>query len=113
MGPIASKQQAWQTRRQFRRADKALFDEFQAFQKSIALSHWWMQEFANLTGGLRFHGAATSDYGNCGSQAFSARNRTDRKSTRLNSSHQIISYAVFCLKKKKHEQHRSTVKIVG
>src|SRR5947208_17007839 len=27
--------------------------------------------------------------------------RPDRKSTRLNSSHQIISYAVFCLKKKK------------
>src|SRR5947208_11648647 len=26
--------------------------------------------------------------------------RADRKSTRLNSSHQIISYAVFCLKKK-------------
>src|SRR3954462_16043624 len=26
--------------------------------------------------------------------------RTDRKSTRLNSSHTIISYAVFCLKKK-------------
>src|SRR5258708_29225089 len=28
-------------------------------------------------------------------------NLGDRKSTRLNSSHQIISYAVFCLKKKK------------
>src|SRR5258708_26124829 len=28
----------------------------------------------------------------------------DRKSTRLNSSHQIISYAVFCLKKKKNKQ---------
>src|SRR5947208_12111730 len=27
----------------------------------------------------------------------------DRKSTRLNSSHQIISYAVFCLKKKKQK----------
>src|SRR5438132_8485836 len=26
--------------------------------------------------------------------------RTDRKSTRLNSSHTVISYAVFCLKKK-------------
>ena len=26
---------------------------------------------------------------------------TDRKSTRLNSSHTVISYAVFCLKKKK------------
>src|SRR5258708_14091196 len=29
--------------------------------------------------------------------------RQDRKSTRLNSSHQIISYAVFCLKKKKNK----------
>src|SRR5258708_31921167 len=29
--------------------------------------------------------------------------RRDRKSTRLNSSHQIISYAVFCLKKKKKQ----------
>src|SRR5204863_5876639 len=29
--------------------------------------------------------------------------RRDRKSTRLNSSHVEISYAVFCLKKKKHE----------
>src|SRR2546422_6232900 len=29
--------------------------------------------------------------------------RTDRKSTRLNSSHGYISYAVFCLKKKKHK----------
>src|SRR5258708_18417101 len=31
----------------------------------------------------------------------------DRKSTRLNSSHQIISYAVFCLKKKNRESRRS------
>src|SRR5258708_22079301 len=30
-------------------------------------------------------------------------NVADRKSTRLNSSHQIISYAVFCLKKKKNQ----------
>src|SRR3989440_811178 len=29
--------------------------------------------------------------------------RSDRKSTRLNSSHDQISYAVFCLKKKKEE----------
>src|SRR5258708_9510298 len=29
----------------------------------------------------------------------------DRKSTRLNSSHQIISYAVFCLKKKKKDKY--------
>src|SRR2546430_5656024 len=31
----------------------------------------------------------------------------DRKSTRLNSSHSQISYAVFCLKKKKETSHRS------
>src|SRR5688572_30879321 len=30
--------------------------------------------------------------------------RTDRKSTRLNSSHSQISYAVFCLKKKKKKK---------
>src|SRR5256885_10936353 len=30
--------------------------------------------------------------------------RTDRKSTRLNSSHLVISYAVFCLKKKKNKK---------
>src|SRR5438034_7218974 len=30
----------------------------------------------------------------------------DRKSTRLNSSHTVISYAVFCLKKKKHDRER-------
>src|SRR2546426_5854550 len=31
---------------------------------------------------------------------------TDRKSTRLNSSHLVISYAVFCLKKKKNTERR-------
>src|SRR3712207_7180424 len=33
----------------------------------------------------------------------------DRKSTRLNSSHANISYAVFCLKKKKTEKLRATL----
>src|SRR5256885_1196391 len=32
----------------------------------------------------------------------------DRKSTRLNSSHLVISYAVFCLKKKKKHRSNST-----
>src|SRR5438132_2719282 len=31
------------------------------------------------------------------------RGQSDRKSTRLNSSHTVISYAVFCLKKKKYK----------
>src|SRR2546430_5503875 len=34
----------------------------------------------------------------------------DRKSTRLNSSHSQISYAVFCLKKKKHAQTASSMR---
>src|SRR2546430_5751650 len=33
----------------------------------------------------------------------------DRKSTRLNSSHSQISYAVFCLKKKKKSPYRTTI----
>src|SRR5574337_1569105 len=35
----------------------------------------------------------------------------DRKSTRLNSSHHSISYAVFCLKKKKNEKRGSRVSV--
>src|SRR5256885_6494654 len=34
---------------------------------------------------------------------------TDRKSTRLNSSHLVISYAVFCLKKKKEYIHTTII----
>src|SRR5438034_4968558 len=39
-----------------------------------------------------------------------ARRHLDRKSTRLNSSHTVISYAVFCLKKKKKKKARHTIK---
>src|SRR2546422_6429191 len=38
--------------------------------------------------------------------------RLDRKSTRLNSSHGYISYAVFCLKKKKKKQEQNDQYIV-
>src|SRR5258708_27570512 len=38
------------------------------------------------------------------SATFGDASAADRKSTRLNSSHQIISYAVFCLKKKKNNK---------
>src|SRR5256885_11550067 len=41
-----------------------------------------------------------------------ARNR-DRKSTRLNSSHLVISYAVFCLKKKKNKTLSSVMQVVS
>src|SRR5690554_7164250 len=41
-----------------------------------------------------------------GTLDFIKRKEKDRKSTRLNSSHVRISYAVFCLKKKKNEKHK-------
>src|SRR5256885_8095336 len=37
---------------------------------------------------------------------FDERGKVDRKSTRLNSSHLVISYAVFCLKKKIKQKRR-------
>src|SRR5438034_11785698 len=40
------------------------------------------------------------------SASIATRSRRDRKSTRLNSSHTVISYAVFCLKKKKKQTIR-------
>src|SRR5256885_8665015 len=44
---------------------------------------------------------STSRDGGGGGARVSDNRRRDRKSTRLNSSHLVISYAVFCLKKKK------------
>src|SRR5256885_3805938 len=43
-------------------------------------------------------------------QAPAASQSEDRKSTRLNSSHLVISYAVFCLKKKK--THKNSIALV-
>src|SRR5256885_4472343 len=42
----------------------------------------------------------------CCSRTVFSRPLRDRKSTRLNSSHLVISYAVFCLKKKKKTHHK-------
>src|SRR5690348_18045445 len=42
-----------------------------------------------------------------GSTIYGAEGFIDRKSTRLNSSHPSISYAVFCLKKKKKQQQNT------
>src|SRR2546422_1275204 len=52
-------------------------------------------------------GWARSD---CGARG---RGRLDRKSTRLNSSHGYISYAVFCLKKKKIKFMLPSLKMTG
>src|SRR3712207_8132248 len=53
-------------------------------------------------GGLAVHRAALVVRPPLRRAALALRRRRDRKSTRLNSSHADISYAVFCLKKKKN-----------
>src|SRR2546430_12038429 len=73
-----------------------------------------------MTSDLGFHGSLVEHSGHLTlrpgemSPALTARFRntgakTDRKSTRLNSSHSQISYAVFCLKKKKTHSHSDDV----
>src|SRR5690349_23274246 len=47
------------------------------------------------------------------SEAISSRRTVDRKSTRLNSSHVEISYAVFCLKKKRIDYVEVTSRSTG
>src|SRR5207244_13651717 len=62
-------------------------------------------DFSQNDGGTKHHG----DSGNVAAEQTRAET-ADRKSTRLNSSHQIISYAVFCLKKKKNTNKTETKK---
>src|SRR5438034_3286018 len=47
--------------------------------------------------------AGTADQLGMAARSGAALRARDRKSTRLNSSHTVISYAVFCLKKKKRQ----------
>src|SRR5438034_8874846 len=56
--------------------------------------------------GRRLAGWRSCDYRSVGGLRHS--DSEDRKSTRLNSSHTVISYAVFCLKKKKKNKHKQS-----
>src|SRR3712207_8602436 len=63
------------------------------------------QQALGALAGLAVHYERRGAYGEA--QHYARRQVEDRKSTRLNSSHANISYAVFCLKKKKKD-HKST-----
>src|SRR2546422_6435739 len=80
---------------------------FQKYRYDVATG-----EITLLTDGKsRNVGGAWSHKGDRYAYMSTRRNgREDRKSTRLNSSHGYISYAVFCLKKKKknHQLHEAT-----
>src|SRR5262245_62567458 len=67
------------------------------------------KEAASSAGTVRLTG---SDSPPCGGTRSAMVQCADRKSTRLNSSHLGISYAVFCLKKKKQDddKHKGTLR---
>src|SRR5947207_11384682 len=63
-----------------------------------------------VTEGIELSGAASLNLPTrltIGASTTEVKVEGDRKSTRLNSSHTVISYAVFCLKKKKKTDHTS------
>src|SRR5438034_3070247 len=59
---------------------------------------WSWKQYVSFYNSLQADAARTSPLVNGGSNP-------DRKSTRLNSSHTVISYAVFCLKKKRYSKN--------
>src|SRR2546426_3034777 len=71
--------------------------------EDIHLPNWYIHRRIGMSGGLIVH----AFFREAGRQLDSKEiaRLQDRKSTRLNSSHLVISYAVFCLKKKKNEIH--------
>src|SRR5258708_14777126 len=79
-----------------------LFPYTTLFRSQLRMTHF---TDAKGSSGLPWTGATVKGSQHERRAASSAANflqhPSDRKSTRLNSSHQIISYAVFCLKKKK------------
>src|SRR5438132_4518902 len=94
--------------RRFRRQDQQLANTFSAPTTRFGLVWLYLDSF-NFTVAFEFdrHGLAfTSDNRPAHAVVHSEETRQDRKSTRLNSSHTVISYAVFCLKKKIRQTKR-------
>src|SRR5690348_17458114 len=76
-----------------------LFRSFQSIRLATSTSLDWGDTKARVAAEKSMYQMAVGDI-----QQFHSAGQPDRKSTRLNSSHPSISYAVFCLKKKK-KQH--------
>src|SRR3712207_7566506 len=88
-----------------------LFPYTTLFRSSIGIAlstwatTWWSYDGDAVRLERRFLGESVTEVPYDRIQAIDT---VDRKSTRLNSSHANISYAVFCLKKKSHLEHRDT-----
>ena len=66
------------------------------------VNHFWQLGLTAVLANIAGNVVAFMPFGFC--LPLIADHRIDRKSTRLNSSHMTISYAVFCLKKKKKKE---------
>src|SRR5437879_11659924 len=76
---------------------------FEAISRNVFCT-WNVAVTPRLTG---LNSRDKADFLSVSKSSPAARNKSlDRKSTRLNSSHRCISYAVFCLKKKKKKRHK-------
>src|SRR2546426_3308538 len=84
------------------------------FPYTTLFRSWWstrrrLWAAKSAAGRRRWRCAPSSLETSRGTASPSAARGRDRKSTRLNSSHLVISYAVFCLKKKKKKQQDERV----
>src|SRR2546422_3268651 len=77
-----------------RRPPRSTLFPYTTLFRSAAREHELRQRFDSIAGALRGAPPVALE------EVRLARDQGDRKSTRLNSSHGYISYAVFCLKKK-------------
>src|SRR5438309_11123295 len=86
-----------------RRPPRSTLFPYTTLFRSRATTHWrYLEELKKSVGRGVCHDAIYTRDGNIYTSAgVTAGMDIDRKSTRLNSSHSSISYAVFCLKKKK------------
>src|SRR5690625_6536411 len=76
---------------------ESMYEEYLSIPETARLMYEAEQEGVD--------GAVLGCAGDPGLSAYRELTKEDRKSTRLNSSHVAISYAVFCLKKKKIQQY--------
>src|SRR5690606_40106928 len=83
---------------------------FRSFSRASRMRAWLVgQMLASAVGADRQAARSTADRrGRLTRVKIASEDLGDRKSTRLNSSHVKISYAVFCLKKKKKAKERMT-----
>src|SRR5689334_24655190 len=81
---------------------------FRSRGEALERAHGLEVASRRFLGRHQHHGGATVGElaGVTGGDELALAHDGDRKSTRLNSSHSSISYAVFCLKKKKINSHR-------